>query len=117
MANYNHQIAINYFNNLPKGTEVTKDMYQEFKYQYYRNYRKVNGLKHLPVEAMVVTAWDILLQTPEKFGVEKIAKYYTTTTSKIKAIDVLEMVKQGMSVEEIEAKLYTQVRYVVLKTK
>ena len=48
---------------------------------------------------------------------EKIAKYYTTTTSKIKAVDVLEMVKQGMSIEEIEEKLYTQVRYVVLKTK
>ena len=46
---------------------------------------------------------------------ERVETFYTTTSSKYKVSDVIEMMKKGMSVEEIEQTVSTQVKVIKLK--
>lgn len=96
--------TINLLNTIEKNTVLTKQDYREIT----RKARKQLGEGSC-------SSWDIVIANPERFGVARIEVYTKTPTSKIKAIDVLEMIKEGKTVEEIEPMLYTQVKSVEIK--
>lgn len=59
--------------------------------------------------------WEGLNEEPDEYGLEKIINYKTVKSTKYSALDVLDMIKQGMTVEDIEPMLYTQIRYITFK--
>ena len=91
--------TLQFFRNLPKGTTMNR---REFE----QTARKA-GINRTNFDAVVADC--------EFYGVEKVVDYRITTTSKITAVDVLEMIKQGVSVEDIEKKLYTKVKHVSIR--
>lgn len=97
--------AMKVLHNLPKGTVLSKHEYRELAHKVYR---ETKGEEHC-------SNWEYIIANPQNYGVERVVEYYTTTTSKVSAEDVLEMVKQGYTVEQIEEKLYTQVKVVKIK--
>lgn len=96
--------TINLLNTIAKNTVLTKDEYKELT----RKARKAFGKESF-------TLWDTIIANPNKFGVARIEIYTKVPTTKYKALDVLEMVKNGMSIEEIEPMLYTQIKSVQIK--
>lgn len=96
--------TINLLNTIEKNTVLTKQDYLEIT----RKARKQLGEGSCSL-------WDTVIANPERFGVARIEVYTKTPTSKFKAIDVLEMIKEGKTVEEIEPMLYTQVKSVQIK--
>lgn len=97
--------AIKVLHNLPKGTVLSKHEYSELKFQLYRESKRTEQC----------SAWDYIIANPQNYGVERVIEHYTTTTSKVNVLDVIEMMKQGYTVEQIEAKVYTQVKVVKIK--
>lgn len=91
--------TLQFFRNLPKGTEMNRREFEQIT-------RKA-GINRANFDAVVADC--------EFYGVEKVVDYRVTTTSKITAVDVLEMIKQGVSVEDIEKKLYTKVKHVSIR--
>lgn len=97
--------AMRVLHNLPKGTVLGKHDYQELA---FKAYRESNRTEHC-------SSWDYIIANPQNYGVERVIEHYTTTTSKVNVVDVIEMMKQGYTVEQIEAKVYTQVKVVKIK--
>ena len=82
-----------------RNTILTKTQYRELASKH-SNWR----------EHISLSSWDTIIANPERFNVERIELFHTVPTSKITTIDVLEMVKKGCSVEEIEKAIYTTVK-------
>lgn len=106
--------VINYFNSLEKDTIISKADYDEYCQEYRKAYRKEHNVKHLPFEEYLPT-WEDIRNHANKLGMERVETFYTTTSSKYKVNDVIEMMKKGMSVEEIEQTVSTQVKVIKLK--
>lgn len=96
---------------LPSGTVLTKREYRMLNYTTHKEDLK-NGK-----EDLYFTNWQNVLDNPERFGVEKIEIFHKVPTSKVTTVDVLEMVKNGCSVEEIEKAIYTTIKEVQIKIK
>ena len=94
------------FADLGKGTVLSKAKYDSFSRKYYVRDKKYHTLIEYP------SRWELIIQNPEKFGVERIEAFHKVPTSKITTVDVLEMVKKGCSVEEIENAIYTTTKSV-----
>ena len=94
------------FADLGKGTVLSKAKYESFSRKYYVRDKKYHTLIEHP------SRWDLVIQNPEKFGVERIEAFHKVPTSKVTTVDVLEMVKKGCSVEEIENAIYTTTKSV-----
>lgn len=95
--------TIKVLHSLAKNTVLTRQEYQNLSSKQYR----------LVGEGLL--NFDAVISQQERFGVEKVVEHYTTTTSKVSVTDVIEMMKQGYTVEQIEAKVYTQVKVVKIK--
>lgn len=102
--------TIKFLNAQTKGTIWNKTEFEYMEYNFHR-LCKSKGIK----ENYRLTRWDIIIANPERFGVKRIEVYTTVPSSKYKAIDVLDMIKQGQTIEEIEQKLYTQVKNILLE--
>ncbi len=98
------------FATLKKGTVLTKEQYEKFWSKDFRENKDKPSYTSL-------ASWTRLLSEIKRFNVEKIEEFITVPTSKITTVDVLEMVKQGKSVEEIEKAIYTTVKIVKIKIK
>lgn len=96
---------------LPSGTVLTKREYTKLSYATHKEDLK-NGN-----EDFYFTDWQKVIDNPERFGVERIDIFHKVPTSKITTVDVLEMVKSGCSVEEIEKAIYTTTKEVQIKIK
>ena len=96
------QRTINYFATLEKGTILTKTQYEKGYYGLMRELRK-QGI----TENLHFSRWDLIIQNPERYGVERMEVFHKVPTSKVTTVDVLEMVKNGCTVEEIEKAIYT----------
>ena len=94
------EVAKKLFASLEKGTVLTKSKYQEISRNFYTrdSYKRI-------VECP--SRWDLVIQDPERFGVERMEVFHKVPTSKVTTVDVLEMVKNGCTVEEIEKAIYT----------
>lgn len=98
------------FASLEKGTVLTKSEYKEIA----RKFIIRDKYKHI-VESP--KGWDWIIQEPEKYGIERVEIFHKVPTSKITTVDVLEMVKNGCSVEEIEKAIYTTTTEIQIKIK
>ena len=101
------QRTINYFATLEKGTILTGSQYREACSQLMKMLRK-RGI----TENLHLSNWSTVIQDPKRFNVERIEIFHKVPTAKITTVDVLEMVKNGCSVEEIEKAVYTTVKEV-----
>ncbi len=97
------EVAKKLFASLEKGTVLTKSKYQEISRNFYTrdNYKRI-------IECP--SRWDLVIQDPERYGVERMEVFHKVPTSKVTTVDVLEMVKNGCTVEEIEKAIYTTVK-------
>jgi uncharacterized protein YjaG (DUF416 family) len=98
------------FATLKKGTVLTKEQYEKFWSKDFRENKDKPNCTSL-------ASWTRLLKEIKRFNVEKIEEFITVPTSSITTVDVLEMVRQGKSVEEIEKAIYTTVKIVKIKIK
>ena len=98
------------FASLEKGTVLTKREYQEIA----RKFTVRDKYKHI-VECP--KGWDWIIQEPERYGIERVEIFHKVPTSKVTTVDVLEMVKNGCSVEEIEKAIYTTITEIRIKIK
>ena len=94
------------FADLGKGTVLSKAKYESFSRKYIIRDEEYHTVIEHP------SRWDLVIQNPEKYGVERIEAFHKVPTSKITTVDVLEMVKKGCSVEEIENAIYTTTKSV-----
>ena len=99
---------------LEKGTVLTREEYRalahEFSVYEYKGKFIVNTIEK-PKE------WEWVIQNADKYGVERIEIFHKVPTSKVTTVDVLEMVKNGCSVEEIEKAVYTTTTEIRIKIK
>ena len=102
--------TIKFLNAQIKGTIWNKTEFEHMEYNFHR-LCKSKGIK----EDYNLTRWDTIIANPERFGVKRIEVYTTVPSFKYKALDVLDMIKQGQTIEEIEQKLYTQVKNILLE--
>ena len=96
---------------LPSGTILTKREYTMMSHLTRKEDLK-NGK-----EGIRFTDWQNVLDNPERYGIERIEIFHKVPTSKVTTVDVLEMVKNGCSVEEIEKAIYTTTKEVQIKIK
>ena len=96
---------------LPSGTVLTKREYTMLGFLTRKEDLK-NG-----EEDVYFTNWQKVIENPDRFGVERIEIVRKVPTSKITTVDVLEMVKNGCSVEEIEKAVYTTTKDIQIKIK
>ena len=92
-----------FYKTIEKGTIITKRKHWEYSMKQYRE------------EGSFLVDWQVIITKPEKYGFERIEEYNTTTSSKYSVTDVIEMMKKGMTVEEIEQTVSTQVKTIKLK--
>ena len=97
------------FTTVEKGTIFTKAEYEEFASKFTVRDKKWHNV----IECL--SRWDLVIQNPTRYGIERIEIFQKVPTSKITTVDVLEMVKNGLSVEEIEKRIYTTVKIVKIK--
>ena len=97
--------TITFLNSIARGTTFTREDYINLEREYYKKTK----------EHLDLVSYDTILANPLRFNAEKIVDYYTTVSSKITTVDVLQMIKQGYSVEEIEKAVYTKVKTVSIK--
>lgn len=98
------------FATLEKGTVLTKAEYRELCYKFtVRDNRR--RIVERPKD------WDWVIQDPDRYNIEKIEVFHTVPTSKVTTVDVLEMVKKGCSVEEIEKAIYTTTKEIRIRVK
>ena len=103
--------AIQTLATLPSGTVLTKREYTMLSFTTRKEDLK-NGK-----EGIYCADWQKILDNPDRFGVERIETVRKVPTSKITTVDVLEMVKNGCSVEEIEKAVYTTITEIKIKIK
>ena len=103
--------AIQTLATLPSGTVLTKQEYTMLSFITRKEDLK-NGK-----EGIYCADWQKILSNPDRFGVERIETVRKVPTSKITTVDVLEMVKNGCSVEEIEKAVYTTITEIKIKIK
>ena len=101
-----------YLKTLEKGTILTKKEYEKAYYGLIKELRKKGEY-----ENVYFSNWSKILQTPDRFNVERIEINHKVPTSKITTVDVLEMVKNGCTVEEIEKVIYTTITEIRIKIK
>ena len=99
------EVAKKLLSSLEKGTVLTKSEYEKISRDFYvrDNYKRI-------VECP--SRWDLIIQNPEKYEVERMEVFHKVPTSKVTTVDVLEMVKNGCTVEEIEKAIYTTTKEV-----
>ena len=100
------------FATLEKGTIITKEQYREMRFEKSRK-----GKRFDPESRCYLASWEVVTQNPDRFNVERVEIFHTVPTSKVTTVDVLEMVKKGCSVEEIEKAIYTTTKEIRLKIK
>lgn len=98
------------FATLKKGTVLTKEQYRQFWSKDYRAKRDVQDYTTL-------ASWDRVIQNADLLNIERIEIFQKVPTSKITTVDVLEMVKEGKTAEEIEKAIYTTIKIVKIKIK
>jgi hypothetical protein len=96
---------------LASGTVLTKREYTMLSHTTRKEDLK-NGK-----EGIRFTDWQNVLDNPERYGVERIEIAHKVPTTKVTTVDVLEMVKNGCSVEEIENAIYTTTTEIRIKIK
>ena len=100
-----------FFATVESGTVFTKRNYTDANFSQVRESRRNNE------EAVYFTNWQNVISNPDDYGVERIETFHKVPTSKITTVDVLEMVKNGCSVEEIEKAIYTTTMTVTIRKK
>jgi hypothetical protein len=105
-------VELKYIKNLAKGTIVTKEIFDEEARRNARERRKAYKATGIRCDRKDLITWENLRINPEKYGLKKLEGFRDTKSSKYSAIDVLEMVKNGKTVEEIEPLLYSKVRFI-----
>ena len=105
-------VELKYIKNLTKGTILTKDNFDEEARRNARERRKAYKATGIRCDSKDLITWENLRINPEKYGLKKLEGFRDTKSSKYSAIDVLEMVKSGKAVEEIEPLLYSKVRFI-----
>lgn len=105
--------TIQMFSTVEKNTVLAKEDYLRIQHKIFKE--SGNTTRERIMARTDICSWDTVIANPERFNVARIEIYTKTPTSKIKAIDVLEMIKEGKTVEEIEPMLYTQVKSVQIK--
>lgn len=92
-----------FYKTIKEGTVITKRKHWEL------------SMKQHEEEGSFLVDWQVMITKPEKYGFERIEEYNTTTSSKYSVTDVIEMMKKGMTIEEIEQTVSTQVKTIKLK--
>lgn len=105
-------VELKYIKDLAKGTILTKEIFDEEARRSARERRKVYKATGIHSDRKDLITWENLRINPEKYGLKKLEGFRDTKSSKYSAIDVLEMVKSGKTVEEIEPLLYSKVRFI-----
>ena len=105
-------VELKYIKDLAKGTILTKEMFDEEARRDSRERRKAYKATGIRCDYKGLITWENLRINPEKYGLKKLEGFRDTKSSKYSAIDVLEMVKNGKTVEEIEPLLYSKVRFI-----
>ena len=70
------EVAKKLFASLEKGTVLTKSKYEEISRNFYTrdNYKRIVGCP---------SRWDLIIQNPEKYGVERMEVFHKVPTSKV----------------------------------
>ena len=105
-------VELKYIKDLAKGTILTKEIFDEEARRSARERRKAYKVTGIRGDRKDLITWENLRINPEKYGLKKLEGFRDTKSSKYSAIDVLEMVKSGKTVEEIEPLLYSKVRFI-----
>lgn len=105
-------VELKYIENLTKGTILTKEIFDEEARRNARERRKAYKATGIHCDRKDLITWENLRINPEKYGLKKLEGFRDTKSSKYSAIDVLEMVKSGKTVEEIEPLLYSKIRFI-----
>ena len=105
-------VGLKYIKDLAKGTILTKEIFDEEARRNARERRKAYKATGIRCEYKDLISWENLRTNPEKYGLKKLEGFRDTKSSKYSAIDVLEMVKSGKTIEEIEPLLYSKVRFI-----
>ena len=105
-------VELKYIKDLAKGTILTKEIFDEEARRNARERRKAYKATGIRCDYKDLITWENLRTNPDKYGLKKLEGFRDTKSSKYNAIDVLEMVKNGKTVEEIEPLLYSKVRFI-----
>lgn len=105
-------VELKYIKDLAKGTILTKEIFDEEARRNARERRKAYKATGIRCDRKDLITWENLRTNPEKYGLKKLEGFRNTKSSKYSAIDVLEMVKSGKTVEEIKPLLYSKVRFI-----
>lgn len=95
------QHTTNFINTLEKGKVFTR-----------REWWKAMTTHKSEEGRIVILSFDQVLAQKERFGVDRVISYRDTTNSKYSAMDVLNLIKEGHSVEEVETMLHTKTKQV-----
>lgn len=99
------EFTINYIKGLKSGTTFNRREWNHLSGQIYRKSGRENGLLY----------FDEVLGNAEVFGVERVVTYREATSSKYSVHDVLDLIEQGHSVDEVREMLRSQVRLVTMR--
>ena len=105
-------VELKYIKDLAKGTILTKEIFDEEARRSARKRRKAYKATSNRGDRKDLITWENLRINPEKYGLKKLEGFRDIKSSKYNAIDVLEMVKSGKTVEEIEPLFYSKVRFI-----
>ena len=101
-----------YFATLESGTEFTKRGYESTDFLIRREEKRLQGK-----EGIRFASWETVISNPDRFNVERVEIFYKVPTTKVTTVDVLEMVKNGCTVEEIEKAIYTTTKEIRIRIK
>ena len=101
----NTEFTINYIKGLKKGTVLSRQDLWDIRIQYHK---ETKG--HMPL-----LSFDQILAQGERFGVERVISYRDTINSKYSAMDVVNLIKAGHSIEDVEAMLHTKTKQVSMR--
>lgn len=98
------QHTMNFINTLAKGSVFTREEW----WKMMTTHKGENG-------RIVILSIDQVLAQKERFGVERVISYRDTINSKYSAMDVVNLIKAGHSIEEVEAMLHTKTKQVSMR--
>jgi hypothetical protein len=108
----NKMVELKYIKDLAKGTVLTKEMFDEEARRNAKERRRVYKTTGIRCDYKGLITWENLRTNPEKYELKKLEGFREAKSSKYNAIDVLEMIKSGKTVEEIEPLLYSKIRFI-----
>ena len=105
-------VELKYIKDLAKGTMLTKEMFDEEARKGAKERRRAYKTTGIRCDYKSLITWENLRTNPEKYELKKLEGFRDAKSSKYNAIDVLEMIKNGKTVEEIEPLLYSKIRFI-----